>query len=103
MAANQWFANKGQIVQTLLTGLGCVFAAIKAWPEMKSNEFLSLGALLFYALVGLTILSVAVLVKRLRHQEAGDLVIHSALYGKTGCYTDVTDIVRAHVKDGGWI
>jgi hypothetical protein len=64
-----WFSTKGQIAQLALATLGCIFAAIKAWPEMKNNQFLSLGALLFYALVGLVLIASTTLVKAIRSKS----------------------------------
>ena len=66
MADNKWFANRGQIIQTAFNALACVFSAVKAWPDMRTNELLSAGALLFYALVGLLIYSGLRLVRGLR-------------------------------------
>jgi hypothetical protein len=41
--------------------IGSFLAGIKAWPELKANEFFSGGALLFYALVILVLLAVGML------------------------------------------
>jgi len=50
-----WIANKGQVIQIVLAAASCLVAGIKAWPELKGNEFLSLGAILFYAVALLVI------------------------------------------------
>ena len=60
-----WFSTKLQIAQTSFTALACIFGGIKAWPEMKGNQYLSIGALLFYVLVALVLASVFVLIKAL--------------------------------------
>jgi len=58
MVDRKWFANKGQIIQIVIATIACVFSGIKAWPDMRGNELFSLGAVLFYILVGLVIFSV---------------------------------------------
>ena len=50
-----WFTNKGQLIQIALATLSCIFAGAKAWPDLKGNDFLSIGALLFYSIVLLLI------------------------------------------------
>jgi hypothetical protein len=61
-----WFANRGQILQLVVACIACVFAGTKAWPEMKQNEFLSAGALLFYALVALVLISAGTILNAAR-------------------------------------
>lgn len=61
-----WFANKGQIIQMAVAVMALILGAIREWPTLKDNEFLSAGALLFYALVGLVVISIARLVSSLR-------------------------------------
>lgn len=58
MNTTKWFANRGQILQLVIALVACVFGAIKAWPEMKANEFFSGGAILFYFLVFLVVVLV---------------------------------------------
>ena len=58
---SRWFSNRGQIIQTGVAGVACVFAGMRAWPDMKSNSIFSIGSLLFCALIGL----VAVMLARL--------------------------------------
>lgn len=53
-----WFSTKGQIAQLCFTAVACVFSGVKAWPDMLENKLLSLGAILFYLLVGLVSVSV---------------------------------------------
>ncbi len=64
-----WFSTKGQIGQLFLAILACIFGGIKAWPEMKSNEFLSLGSLLFYTLIGLVLITTYVLLNAIRRTQ----------------------------------
>ena len=61
-----WFSTKGQIAQVAFAAAACVFAGFKAWPEMKQNEYLSTGALLFYSLVGLVVASIVMLARAVR-------------------------------------
>src|SRR5579862_8146628 len=69
--ANGWFSTKGQIVQVVLAALGCFFAGVKAWPDMKNNDLLSSGAILFYVLVTVVVLSGGILANRL-HAGSGN-------------------------------
>lgn len=56
---NKWFANRGQVLQIIIGALALILALIighkNAWNELMGNHFVSLGALLLYALVGLVI------------------------------------------------
>jgi hypothetical protein len=58
-----WFTTWGQVIQVMAAVVGCIFAGIKAWPDMKTNQLLSLGSLLFYILVGLVVVSVTLLIR----------------------------------------
>ena len=116
----QWFSNKGQILQTALTGIACIFAGIEVWPNMNNNQqLLSLGSLLFYALVGAVITSFVILFKRSSHatpaihqpaapgldspclpHPSNKLEIRSAFYGAgTIRDRDVTEILQKYSKD----
>src|SRR5262249_49593524 len=53
-----WFANRGQFIQTIFAAVALVFAGANAWNSLKGNEFFSGGAILFYALVILAFVSV---------------------------------------------
>ncbi|SPE35760.1 hypothetical protein SBA3_2300021 [Candidatus Sulfopaludibacter sp. SbA3] len=53
----KWFTNRGQMLQVSISALALVVAGRGAWKGMLASQFLSLGALLFYALVGLVIAS----------------------------------------------
>ena len=57
MRRDEWFANWGQIIQAILALLACIFGGVKAWPEMKANAVLSFGAILFYVLIALVVVS----------------------------------------------
>ena len=50
-----WFSNRGQILQIVIATVSCAFAGVRAWPEMKTNQLLSPGAILFYMLAGLLV------------------------------------------------
>ena len=85
----------------MLAGVACVFAGLKAWPDMKGNELLSLGSLLFYFLVVAVVVSVALLFRRAPTSTTlNGLYIHCARYGHPRCFADVTDVVRSSVKKG---
>jgi hypothetical protein len=55
--SSNWFSNRGQIVQTVLAGVACFVAAINAWPNIRDNELLRAGPLVFYALVALVVVA----------------------------------------------
>jgi hypothetical protein len=61
---NRFFANWGQVAQATFALLACLFAGIKAWPDMKSSNLLTLGALIFYLLIGTVIATFVVLFRR---------------------------------------
>lgn len=52
-----WFANRGQILQIVLQLIALIIAGRNAFPSFMANELLSLGALLFYALVASILVS----------------------------------------------
>lgn len=53
----KWFANRGQMLQVGINALALAITGKNAWSEMMASRFLAVGALLFYALVGLVVLS----------------------------------------------
>ena len=53
-----WFANKGQATQAIAAIVACVFAGIKAWPDMRSDQLMSIGSILFFLLVVIVVVSV---------------------------------------------
>lgn len=61
-----WFANRGQIVQAACAILACIFASIKAWPDMKASNLFSFGSIIFYFLIATVISSFAILFQRSR-------------------------------------
>jgi hypothetical protein len=71
-----WFTSKGQVIQVAAAIVGCIFAGVKAWPDVRSNEFLTLGAILFYVLVSLVVVSIVVLIRALHrgrlHPDTND-------------------------------
>jgi hypothetical protein len=70
---DKWFSNRGQIIQTCLTGLACAFSGVKAWPDISKNDMLTLGALLFYCLVAVVLISFARLVHAYRQAHSANL------------------------------
>jgi hypothetical protein len=68
-----WFSTKGQIADLALKTLLAVLAGKTAWPEMKQNEFLSAGALLFYGLILAVLVSLGIVlnaIRKARHSRA---------------------------------
>lgn len=63
-----WFANRGQIIQTGISIIACVFGGVNAWPKLKGNEFVSVEAILFYLLVALLIVSLVLAVRAIRRE-----------------------------------
>ena len=53
----KWFANRGQMLQIAIAALALVISGQNAWKDLMASHFLSWGAFLFYALVGLVVLS----------------------------------------------
>lgn len=102
-----WFSTRGQAVDLAIKIALAVLAGINAWHEMKNNEFLSIGALLFYGLVVIVLISLGVVLKAIRKTRyspdyapaSGPLHILSAHWGIGGdASKDVTEIVRRHAK-----
>lgn len=57
-----WFTSKGQIIQTVVPTLGFLLALLVAWKSrvfqgMSENQFFSAGAILFYVLIAITLIS----------------------------------------------
>jgi hypothetical protein len=77
--AGNWFSNWGQVIQTSLTCVSCIFAGTNAWPAIKVNLILSRGAILFYVLVALMVFSVACLIVVLLRNPRHPKVDHAKL------------------------
>jgi hypothetical protein len=60
---NSWFANKGQFFQLVVAAIACVLAGIKAWPELRVKEVFSFGAIVFYALIAVVVVLLALKVR----------------------------------------
>jgi hypothetical protein len=56
-----WFTTKGQVAQLIAAVLGCTIAGSAAWQKIKDNELLAPGPILFFVLVVIVVLSVALL------------------------------------------
>ena len=56
-----WFTTKGQAAQLVVALIACVIAAGVAWPQIRDNQLLSPGPILFFILVVIVILSVGLL------------------------------------------
>jgi hypothetical protein len=65
-----WFANKGQIIQIILTLAALVLAGKKEFSEMSENNFFSAGAILFYLLVMLVLVSLSLTFRRKNEEKA---------------------------------
>ena len=53
----KWFTNRGQMIQVGINALALIITGKPALKDMLSSHFFSFGAVLFYCLVGLVILS----------------------------------------------
>ena len=63
MSNKGWFANNGQVIQTVIAAMALVLSAINVWPRLKDNDLFSIGAIVFYLLVLLVIVSVPMAVR----------------------------------------
>src|ERR1039458_6944856 len=54
---HKWFANPGQMLQVGINALALIITGKPALKDVLSSQFFSLGAILFYCLVGLVIVS----------------------------------------------
>jgi len=53
----RWFANRGQMVQVGINALALIISGKSTWGELMASRFLSWGAVLFYVLIGLVVIS----------------------------------------------
>lgn len=56
---NRWFNNYFQILQLFVACVACLLTAVNAWPAISSFQFLNIAPLIFYVVVGLIALSIA--------------------------------------------
>jgi hypothetical protein len=70
MPSLPWFANKGQIIQIVLAALATGIAGFLAWPRFRENALLSGGAVLFYVLVLLVVVSLVTMLALSRQKPA---------------------------------
>lgn len=92
-----WFSSKGQIADLVLKILLAVLAGKNAWPQMKQNEFLSAGALLFYGLVATVLISLGILlsaIRKIRHS----LVHATAEGGSVSGQKNVVDVLKIAIR-----
>ena len=54
----KWFANRGQMLQLGMNAVAVLLSAKGAWSDLATSRFFSLGAILFYLLIGLVLVSV---------------------------------------------
>lgn len=59
MNSGSWFANKGQAIQAIVAVVACIFAGVKALPDMRRDNLLSIGTVLFILLVFIVVISLA--------------------------------------------
>lgn len=64
-----WFSSKGQIVSFIGWIISLLLAGYSAWPQFRQNEFFSAGSILFYLLIGFTIIAVIARVAEGREQQ----------------------------------
>jgi hypothetical protein len=57
-----WFSNVGQIIQTVIALSALVISGIMAWPHLKQNDLLTGGAIIFYLMVGLVLVSAGLVI-----------------------------------------
>jgi predicted membrane channel-forming protein YqfA (hemolysin III family) len=107
--AGKWFANRGQIVQTVFTVISACVAIVALYFVLKSNNSLPRVSVVMYVSVGVFVLLIGIIIGRrlgpaLPSEPPGKsiqpLMIKSAKYGVGGDrYKDVTPQVKAFVKN----
>src|SRR5205823_205543 len=85
-----WFANRGQIVQVFLQALTLAVAVIVGWPKLKEVGFVSVSAILFYVVIGLTVYLIG---------QIGAFVIRPklAVVAKARFYSGITYPLKLHL------
>lgn len=73
MGKQPWFANRGQIIQTVLAGAGIVFSMRSAFAELVSGAYFSSGAIVFYLLMAIFFGSIIRLIYVVIAPRPGDL------------------------------
>ena len=61
-----WFSNVGQIIQTVIALSALVISGVMAWPQLKGNDLLTGGAIIFYLMVGLVLVSAGLVISSVR-------------------------------------
>ena len=69
---NRWFANRGQVIQTVLAVIACIFAGVKVFPDFQRSQFFTIGSLVFIFIAASVVVSFVqfVLTVRSEHQKA---------------------------------
>ena len=62
----RWFANRGQIIQVIITAIACFIAGIKAFPDFRRSDFFTVGTLVFVFVAVSVVLSIVQLGKALQ-------------------------------------
>lgn len=75
MAKLPWFSTKGQIFQLLGQFAALCIAAHVAFPSMATNNLLSAGAILFYLLVMVVLISLWKLISTYREVQSEEQVV----------------------------
>ncbi len=65
-----WFSNVGQIIQTGIALSALVVSGVMAWPQLKGNELLTGGAIIFYLMVGLVLVSAGLVISSVHSSSA---------------------------------
>jgi hypothetical protein len=62
--------NVGQIIQTVIALSALVISGVMAWPQLKGNNLLTGGAIIFYLMVGLVLVSAGLVISSVRSSSA---------------------------------
>lgn len=84
-----WFSSKGQIVSFVGWIISLLLAGYTAWPQFRQNEFFSAGSILFYLLIGFTVIAVLARIA----EGKGQLDVASPLEGASQIALPATPVV----------
>jgi hypothetical protein len=65
-----WFSNVGQIIQTVIQLSALVLSGVMAWPQLRDNNLLTGGAIIFYLMVGWVLVSAGLVISSPRSSSA---------------------------------
>jgi hypothetical protein len=64
-----WFSNVGQIIQTVIALSALVLSGVMAWPQLRENNLLTGGAIIFYLMVGWVLVSAGLVATRVARRQ----------------------------------